>query len=92
MQLIENKSDNLTTENDEDSLYNRSLIPIFQQLPSQKKRLAKMKVSELLCKTEFQSDEFFQPAKQYFTENNTLEGEKTTMHVPVPRFFSRHTA
>lgn len=59
MQKNENNSDSLKSEDDEDSLYCRSLIPIFQQLPLQKKRLAKMKVNELLYKIEFQSDEFF---------------------------------
>ena len=57
MQNNGNRSDGLETEDDEDSLYCRSLVPIFRQLPLKKKRLAKMKVNELLYKIEFESDD-----------------------------------
>jgi hypothetical protein len=57
MQNNGNRSDGLETEDDEDSLYCRSLMPIFRQLPLKKKRLAKMKVNELLYKIEFESDD-----------------------------------
>ena len=35
-------------ESDEDSLYCRSLIPIMRELPKKQKRLAKIKISQLL--------------------------------------------
>ena len=38
MQNNESKSDGLNTEDDEDSLYCRNLIPIFRELPLKKKR------------------------------------------------------
>ena len=59
MQNNECKSDGLNTEDDKDSFYCRSLIPIFRELPLKKKRLAKMKVNELLYNIEFGSDDDF---------------------------------
>lgn len=41
---------------DEDSLYCRSLIPVFRELPLKKKRLAKLKIDELLYNIEFDSE------------------------------------
>ena len=38
----------ISEDEDEDSLYNRSLIPIMTELPKKQKRLAKIKISQLL--------------------------------------------
>jgi len=37
----------LNEENDEDSLYCRSLVPIMRELPTKQKRLAEIKISQL---------------------------------------------
>ena len=42
---------------DEDSLYCRSLIPIMRELPKRKKRLAKIKISQLLFDLEYSEDD-----------------------------------
>ena len=44
-------------DNDEDSLFCRSLIPILKKLDRKENRIAKIKIQELLCKLEFESDE-----------------------------------
>ena len=44
-------------ENDEDSLYCRSLIPIMRELPKKKKRLAKIKFSQLLYDIQYGDEE-----------------------------------
>ena len=41
---------------DEDSLYCRSLIPILKELPTKKKRLAKIKISQLLFDLQYDED------------------------------------
>ena len=41
---------------DEDSLYCRSLIPILKELPTKKKRLAKIKISHLLFDLQYDED------------------------------------
>ena len=41
---------------DEDSLYCWSLIPILKELPTKKKRLAKIKISELLLDLQHDED------------------------------------
>ena len=38
----------------EDTLYTRSLIPILKGMPLKKKRLAKIKISQLLYDMEFE--------------------------------------
>ena len=40
-------------DDDEDLLYCRSLVPILKGMPNKKKRLAKIKVSQLLFDIEF---------------------------------------
>ncbi|XP_028418419.1 uncharacterized protein LOC114543770 [Dendronephthya gigantea] len=40
-------------DDDEDSLYCRSLVPIMKGLPDKKRRLAKIKISQLLFEVEF---------------------------------------
>ena len=54
MSKVENSQVQL--EEDEDSLYCRSLIPILRELPLKKKRLAKLEIDELVYKREFDSD------------------------------------
>ena len=44
-------------ENDEDSLYCRSLIPIMRELPKKQKRLAKIKISQLLYNIQYGEEE-----------------------------------
>ena len=44
-------------ENNEDSLYCRSLIPIMRELPKKKKRLAKIKISQLLYDMQYGDEE-----------------------------------
>ena len=47
----------LEGENDEDSLYCRSLIPIMRELPKKTKRLAKIKISQLLYDMQYGDEE-----------------------------------
>ena len=47
----------IESENDEDSLYCCSLIPIMKELPKQKKRLAKIKISQLLYDIQYGDEE-----------------------------------
>ena len=44
-------------ENNEDSLYCRSLIPIMRELPKKKERLAKNKISQLLYDLQYGDEE-----------------------------------
>ena len=44
-------------ENDKDSLYCRSLIPIMRELPKKKKRLAKIEISQLLYDMQYGDEE-----------------------------------
>eukprot|EP00112_Aurelia_sp_Birch-Aquarium-sp1_P001807 Seg1197.1 transcript_id=Seg1197.1/GoldUCD/mRNA.D3Y31 product="hypothetical protein" protein_id=Seg1197.1/GoldUCD/D3Y31 len=46
----------LADDDNEDSLYCRSLIPILKDLPKKKKRLAKIKISQLLFDLEYSED------------------------------------
>ena len=43
-------------DDDEDKLYCRSLIPIMKSLPKRKRRLAKIKISQLLFDMEFEEE------------------------------------
>jgi len=47
----------LREENDEDCLYCRSLIPIMNELPKKQKRLAKIKISQLLYDIQYGEEE-----------------------------------
>jgi hypothetical protein len=44
-------------EEDEDNLYCRSLAPIMRELPKKKKRLAKIQISQLLFKLQYDDEE-----------------------------------
>ena len=46
----------LAEDEDEDSLYCRSLIPILRGLPTKRKRLAKIQISQLLFDLEYGED------------------------------------
>ena len=46
----------LKEDDDEDALYCRSIVPIVRELPVKKRRLAKVKISELLYQIEFETD------------------------------------
>ena len=46
----------MVEENDEDSLYCRSLIPIMRELPKRQKRLAKIKISQLLFDLQYEDE------------------------------------
>ena len=55
-QLSDNDNDikKLLTESEsEDSLYCRSLVPMLEMLPLKKKRLAKIRISQLLDELQF---------------------------------------
>ena len=41
---------------DEDSIYCRNLIPILKELPTKKKRLPKIKISQLLFDLQYYED------------------------------------
>ena len=43
----------LTERQSEDSLYCRSLVPMLEMLPMKKKRLAKIRISQLLHELQF---------------------------------------
>ena len=47
----------INEENDEDVLYCRSLVPIMRELPKKQKRLAKIKISQLLFDLQYNEDE-----------------------------------
>ena len=44
-------------ENDEDSLYCHSLIPIMRELPKKQKRLTKIKISQILYNIQYGEEE-----------------------------------
>ena len=46
----------MVEKNDEDSLYCRSLIPIMRELPKRQKRLAKIKISQLLFDLQYEDE------------------------------------
>ena len=46
----------VSDESDEDSLYCRSLIPIMRELPKKQKRLAKIKISQLLFDLQYENE------------------------------------
>ena len=55
-QLSDNDNDIkklLTKSESEDSLYCRSLVPMLEMLPLKKKRLAKIRISQLLYELQF---------------------------------------
>ena len=55
-QLSDNDNDIkklLTKSESEDSLYCRSLVPMLEMLPLKKKRLAKIRISQLLDELQF---------------------------------------
>ena len=47
----------ISEDEDEDSLYSRSLIPIMRELPKKQKRLAKIKISQLLFDFQYSEDD-----------------------------------